>query len=518
MAVFENMLVLLVVALLLLQVSRRFSLPYPAMLALAGSALAALPWAPQLSIDPQLALALFIAPALFDSAYDTAPRELRRNWLPLLSLVLVAVLFTTAAVAWVGVVWVGLPIAAAITLGAIVAPPDAVASAAVMQRFRLPRRTVSILNGESLLNDAVALLVFGAAVSAAAAPGRWFAESAPMLLLAIPGAALAGYAMGRLYIRLAPAVAGPMSSTILEFVMTFGTWIVAEHLELSSIIAVVAFGMTIARFIPSRSTPRDRVHSYSVWNAVVFILNVLAFMIMGLQARVILTRLEGPELIDNLQFAAIVLAVVIVVRLLWVMLYGVMLRAVSHRFKGKGFDIPVPSGRVSFLVGWAGMRGLVTLATAFALPEDFPSRDLIVLSAFAVVLGTLVVQGLTIKLVIKLLRIAPDHSLAKEISAARTAVMDAALCALDSHQGEAAAAVRQEYQSAREQATDQSKPQTQTEHDRMRMLAIQAQRRVLHELRDSGKISDDAYHRMEEELDWAELNAAAAEDLKMLSV
>lgn len=518
MAVFENMLVLLVVALLLLQVSRRFTLPYPAMLALAGCAVAALPGAPLVNMDPHLALALFIAPALFDAAYDTAPRELRRNWLPLLSLVLVAVLLTTAAVAWAGVALAGLPVAAAITLGAIVAPPDAVASAAVMQRFRLPRRTVTILKGESLLNDAVALLIFGAAVSAATSKGSWLADSAPMLLLAVPGAAIGGYLMSKLYIRLAPLVAGTLSATILEFVSVFGTWILAEHLRLSPIIAVVAFGMTIARYIPSSSTPRDRVHSYSVWNASVFILNVLAFMLMGLQARVILSRMEGTELSSALSFAGIVLAIVVVVRIAWVLTYGWLLRASSRLFNHKNLDIPVPTRSVGLLVGWSGMRGLVTLATAFALPATFPGRDLIVLSAFAVVLGTLVVQGLSIKTLIKLLRIAPDNSLEREISAARTAMIDAALAELQEHTGPVADAVRKEYQFTRKLALDQVRPQNQSEHDNLRMVAIQAQRKILHALRDNESISDDAYHRIEEELDWAELSAAATDDLKMLSV
>ena len=174
MALFESLLTLLIIAALLLQLSRRLSAPYPAMLALAGAGVAIFPWAPHLEIQPRLALTLFIAPVLLDAAYDTAPRELRRYWIPLLSLVVIAVILTTAVVASAGWAIASLPLAAAIALGAIVAPPDAAAAAAVLSQFNLPRRTLHVLKGESLLNDAVALLIFGAAVSAAISPNSSF--------------------------------------------------------------------------------------------------------------------------------------------------------------------------------------------------------------------------------------------------------------------------------------------------------------------------------------------------------
>ena len=518
MDLFENMLVLLVLACLLLQLSRRLALPYPAMLALAGACVGALPWAPRVNIEPHLALALFIAPALLDSAFDTAPRELRRNWMPLLSLVVIAVLLTTAAVAWAGHALAGLPLAAAVTLGAIVAPPDAVAAAAVMQRFRLPRRTLTVLSGESLLNDAVALLIFGAATRAALTPDGSWTGDLPMLLIAVPGGAAAGVLMARLFVYLAPSVAGTLSSTIVEFVMTFATWVIAERLGLSPIIAVVAYGMTIARYVPAQSTPRDRVHSYSVWNSVVFILNVLAFLLMGLQARAILAKLSGPELAHALQFAGIVLAIVIGVRIAWVMTYGLLLCGVRRLLAKRGRNVLVPPRRIGVLIGWSGMRGLVTLATAFALPESFPGRDLIVLSASAVVLGTLVLQGLTIAPLIRWLKIAPDDTLERQISSARTELLDAALAALADERGEAAAATRDEYRAARQLARDEARPQAKTEHDRLRVIAIRAQRQALYALREQERIDDDAYHRLEEELDWAELNALPSDHLRLKNV
>jgi NhaP-type Na+/H+ or K+/H+ antiporter len=196
MQLFEITLVLLGVAVLLLQLARRLRLPYPSLLALVGGCVALMPFAPHLSIEPRLALALFVAPAVMDTAFDLPPRELLRIWLPLVSLAVVLVLLTTAAVAWAGVALAGLPLAAALALGAIVAPPDAAAAAAVLREFNLPRRTMAVLQGESLLNDAVALLVFGLAVTAAGAAGGPWAALVPRLLIAVPGGALLGLAIG----------------------------------------------------------------------------------------------------------------------------------------------------------------------------------------------------------------------------------------------------------------------------------------------------------------------------------
>src|ERR1700691_552041 len=250
MTLFESTLLLLAIALVLLRLGGRLRVPYPAMLALVGGCVAAMPWVPRVGIDPRLALALFVAPAVMDTAFDMPPREMLRIWLPLTSLAVALVLVTTAAVAWVGFAIGGLPLAAAVALAAIVAPPDAVAAAAVLREFNLPRRTMAVLQGESLLNDAVALLVFGLAVSAAVSPGGAWNALLPRLLIAVPGGALLGALVGVATTHLAQKVAGTPSFIIVQFLLTFGTWILAEHLSLSPIVAVVALGAVIARYMP----------------------------------------------------------------------------------------------------------------------------------------------------------------------------------------------------------------------------------------------------------------------------
>lgn len=185
---------------------------------------------------------------------------------------------------------------------------------------------MAVLQGESLLNDAVALLAFGLAVSTAVSPGSAWSALLPRLLIAVPGGAPLGGVMGVLGVRAIDRVAGTLSSIIVQFLMTFGTWILAEHLSLSPIVAVVALAAVVARYLPARTSARDRVNANAVWATVVFVLNVLAFLLMGLQARVILTQLQGDALRHALMFAGIVLAAVIGVRFAWVMAYGMTLR------------------------------------------------------------------------------------------------------------------------------------------------------------------------------------------------
>jgi CPA1 family monovalent cation:H+ antiporter len=513
MAFFESLLTLLAVAVIVLQPSRRLVIPYPTMLAVAGVLVAALPWAPAISIDPQLALALFISPALFDAAYDLPPRTLRENWLPLISLAAIAVILTTLAVAWLGVAFAGLPVAAAIALGAIVAPPDAAAATAMLSRFSLPRRAFAVLKGESLLNDAVALLIFSAAVSTASGIAP-LAELAPRLALAVPGGLLLGFLLGKLYLLLATRLAGTLGGSLFEFVATFGTWVIAERLHLSAVLAIVVYAMVIARYMPERQTARNRIHSYSVWEATIFMLNVLAFLLMGMQARATILQLYQHDLAFASLFAASVFLVVVGVRMLWVLFYN---RVLHYLAKAGVVSVRSQSMAMTILAGWCGMRGVVTLATAIALPASFPSRDLIVFSALGVVLGTLIVQGLTLGPLIHLLKFKSDDSLRDEIAATRLALLDTALDELDkSEQTDEVRTLREIYRGERKLTSSGIHPREASEFDKLRRKTISAKRVKLAELRRSGAIDDDVFHALERELDWAELAAATPDQFEII--
>ena len=508
MALFELTLVLLLIAVALTALSRRLEIPYPSLLALAGVGIAFVPGAPTIEIDPELALALFIAPVLLDAAYDTSLRDLNRYRLSLVLLALGAVIFTTAVVALVGWKMAGLPIAAAIALGAIVAPPDAVAASAVLGQFKVPHRITAILQGESLLNDATALLIYRLAVSAAIG-AIMLSNAIPTILLSTVGSLVAGYLLGRFSLLTLTRIEDAASSTVVQFAGTFGVWILADRLGLSAIITIVVYAMTLARRAPRRISARRRVSTYSVWESAVFVLNVLAFVLMGLQARSIVGRLAGEGQGEAFVFAATVLAVVIVSRLAWVLGYGVIIRWLA-RFGSEDRRREAPSVRGGLLVGWCGMRGLVTLVAAIALPANFPGRDPIVLAAFAVVLGTLVLQGMTLKPLLKALSLDPDTTVDREVARARVAIMQAALNVLRGKTSNAAAAVREQYTAQRTIAENPENAQAATEYDRLRLYAINSQRDTLEELRRNGTIGDEAYHRLEEEIDWSELAASPA--------
>lgn len=509
MILFESTLVLLFIAVLLAGFSRRVGIPYPSLLAVAGLGLAFLPIGPSIAIDPELALALFVAPVLLDAAYDTSARDLKRNVMPLFSLVFVVVALTVAAVAFVGWKWGGLPVAAAIALGAIVAPPDAVAASAVLGSLKLPRRVLQILQGESLFNDAPALLIYRLAVGASVGGVTW-ATAGPAIALAVFGSVVVAYVLARLYVFATQRVTDAASSTVLTFVSTFGVWILAERLGLSAIITMVVYAMTLSVTAPQALSARLRVSSYSVWETVVFVLNVLAFVIMGLQVRPILARLDGAALEHALMVGGLVVATVIVVRIVYVLAYNAAVRAKNRWFGADLADgTPPPTFRGGVLIAWCGMRGLVTLATAFALPMNFPGRDLIVLSAFMVVIGTLVLQGLTLKPLLNLLAFGVDDVVEQEVSRGRVAIMQTALDALANDRSPEAMLVRQGYLASLKVAETDT-PQAATSYELLKLKIIPQQRATLVQLRERGDIGDDAYHRLEEELDWAELNAAPA--------
>ncbi|WP_443749444.1 cation:proton antiporter [Asticcacaulis solisilvae] len=511
MALFESLLILLAVAIALSQVSRHLNIPYPTMLAVAGLLIAAVPGLPDIGFDPHLALALFIAPALLDAAFDLPPRTLMRHWMPLLALVGGAVILTTAAVAWVGVSGWGMAWPSAIALGAIVAPPDAAAASAVLARFNLPRNTLAVLKGESLLNDAVSLLIFTVAVGAAS-PGVQISSLALQVSIAVPGGLIFGFIAGRILVVIAPKLAGTVSGTVAQFVATFAVWVIADQLHVSAILAVVAYGMTVAHYAPERTAARDRMHAYSVWEAVVFLLNVLAFLLMGLQARTILLRLHGPDLGRALVFACVVVGIVVLVRFVWVMIYN-RLRAFAGRLSAKE---EAPTARQGFVVAWCGMRGLVTLAAAVSLPSTFPQRDLIVLGAFAVVIGTLVGQGLTLGPLISLLKFKPDGSFDAELSKARMALLDFGLATFKDRADPAAVKLRDIYTAERSISNKGKHPREVTRLDELRRATIVAMRRRLADMRRNAEMDDDIFHALEQELDMSEMAALPTAELEML--
>ena len=510
MEVFELVIALLLVGAALAALARRLNLPYPALLALAGAALALIPGTPSVSLDPELALALFVAPVLLDAAFDASPRDLRENWRPVASLALLAVGLTVAAVAVVARWFVpDLPWAVAIALGAIVAPPDAAAATAVLRQLRPPHRLLVILEGESLFNDATALLIYRLAVAAAVGGVVIGWNVVPTLLLVTIGSLVLGVALSRVMLFLTSRVQDIATTVVVQFIGTFAVWIIAEQLHLSGILTMVVFAMTVARTAPDRIPARLRIPSYAVWEVAVFVLNVLAFILVGLQLKPILARLSSEEVVVYLGTATAVCVAVILVRMAWVMGAEVFTWWLYRREGGERCGSP----RAALVVAWCGMRGTVTLAAALALPTAgvgggaFPYRDLVLFTSFCVVVGTLVVQGLTLGPLIRRLNLQHDDSVDREVELARRETAQAAVDVLDGTDGDLALLLRRRYESRLARANGESRGDGHGSHGNLLRRAVEAERQRLSSLRADGIIGDDAFHRVEEEIDRIEISA-----------
>jgi monovalent cation/hydrogen antiporter len=457
MQVFEFVVALLLGGAALAALARRLGAPYPALVALAGAALALIPGAPTLVLDPDLALALFVAPVLVDAAFDASPRDLRANWRQVASLALGAVALTIVVVAVVAR-WLipDLPWSAAVALGAIVAPPDAAAATTVLKQLRPPHRLLVILEGESLFNDASALLVYRLAVGATMAGFISGWRIVPTLALVTLGSVVLGLALVRPMLALNARIDDVATAVVVQFGSTFAVWMLAERLHLSGIITMVVFAMAASRRAPEMMPARMRIPAWAFWEVAVFVLNVLAFILVGFQLKSIAARATGATGARYVAVGAAVCVAAIFARIVWV----TGAAAVSRWWcrprpdgKPRGHHAVGLSPRAAAVVGWCGMRGTVTLAAALALPTGghgaapFPYRDLMVVAAFGVVLGTLVVQGLTLRPLLLRLRLRDDGSVEREVRHARVEALRAALAAAEGcPAAETAALVRRSYE------------------------------------------------------------------------
>lgn len=518
MVVFEIIIGLLLGGAALTALSRRIGAPYPALLALAGALLAFVPGTPMLVLDPELALALFVAPVLLDAAFDTSLRDLRTHWRSVVSLVVGAVGLTVLVVAVVVHALVpDMPWSVAVALGAIVAPPDAAAASAVLGQLRPPQRLRVVLEGESLFNDASALLVYRLAVGVTSAGAISPLRAVPTVLLVTLGSVVLGLVLSRALFLFIGRIRDVGLAVIVQFCGTFAVWLIAEALHLSGILTVVAYAMATSP-LAARETPAGvRVPSFAVWESVIFVLNVLAFVLVGFQLKGILRRLDPATLGAYAGIAAAVCAATMGARFAYVAA-TTSFQAIQRRLTNGGENALEP--RSAVVVAWSGMRGVVTLAAALALPtgdgerSGYPYRDLIVLCSYAVVLTTLVVQGMTLGPLIRALRLRDDGSVEHEVRRGRIETARAALKVVAGlPRNEIVDLLRRRYDLtiARAEAADAP------ENDHVRIAvsdqratdfvqaATGAEREKLLALRDAGTIGAEAFQQIEEELDREEL-------------
>ena len=519
---FEFLLLLLVVVLGLELLARRLRLPPAAALVVGGMGLAFVPGVPVVELDPDLVLVLFLPPLLMDGAYLTVLSDFRRHIGGILSLAVGAVAFTTLAVG-VAAHWAvpSLPWAACFALGAVVSPPDAVAAKAVLESVALPRRLRVLLEGESLVNDAAGLVLFRFAV-AAALTGTFSAGQAvgAFALLGIGGVVL-GLGFGLAWVQLLRRLGDTSLMIAAAFLLPWAAYVAGEALHVSGVIATVVAGLVFGWYQHEIFPAAVRMKGMAFFQVVIFLLEAFVFILIGLSLRGVVDRLGGfGAALATLggPIAAVLLAVTLS-RFAWIFATDALVSLVA-RLRGRR---PVPfSAAGSAVLGWAGMRGVVTLAIALSLPEGMPGRDVILAAAFAVILVTVLVQGTTMGLLIRSLGLGVDderdaaqmtqiQAMAR-MTAAQLAVVEPLARLPDGSLRHPRLLEQYTYRAdvmARLSTSQEEAASERRAHFEVMLAAAAAGRAEILRLHRSGQIHDEVLRAIERSLDLQEIMAEA---------
>ncbi len=505
---------------LLAHISR---MPYPIFLVIGGLALSLVPGLPEIALPPDLVFLIFLPPLLYSASFFSSPRDLRANLRPIALLSIGLVLVTTVTVAVVGHLLIGLPWAAAFVLGVVVSPTDPVAVTATASLFGLPRRVVTVLEGESLINDGTALVLYRTAVAAAVAGSFSILEAGLEFVLSSAGGVAIGLAIGWVISRVRAWVEDPLVEVTIALFTGYAAYIPAEEIGASGVLAVVAAGLYLGLRSPMMTSPRNRLQLFNVFEVVDFLLNSLLFILIGLQLPTIFEELSNEPPATLVLYAALVSLAVIGTRLLWTFPMAYLPR-LSRRLRERD---PPPSWQNVTIIAYAGMRGAVSLAAALSLPlttqggDPFPGRGLILFLTFCVILVTLVAQGLSLPLLIRRLDIEHDGEEELEETEARLRAAEAALERIEELKGEewvrddTAERMRDLYEFRRRRfaARHADQPGNGEEdgyeersaaYQRFRRELLGAERETLLRLRREGRISDRVRRRVERDLDLEE--------------
>ena len=511
----------LIAALALL--GRKLPVPYPILLVAGGALLSLIPGLPIIHLSPDLVFLIFLPPLLYPAALFTPWRDFRANLRPILLLAIGLVLFTTIVVGCLAHRLIpGLPLAAGIVLGAIVSPPDAVAASAIAERLLVPRRIVTILEGESLVNDATALVAFRFGVAAVATGSIIWGQVCAQFVVVGLGGILVGLIVGLLTAWFQRRIEDPPIEITIALLTPFLAYLPAERLGFSGVLAVVTTGLYYGWRLPEITSSRTRLQAGPVWDMIEFLLNGFIFLLIGLQLPAVVQALSAHSKLQLVWYASAVSLAVIVVRMLWVFPAAYL---PYWLLKGLRRHAPYPNWRALVIIGWTGMRGVVSLAAALALPlktqsgAPFPDRDLILFLTFAVILVTLGGQGLSLPLLIRWLGIEDDQLAQKEECEARLQANQAALARLD----EAAGAqsinpgilqrLRAEYEDRIQVLSEVCSrnrsggphPIYSSDYEHLAREALRVERATLLRLRNERVINDDVLRRVQHDIDLAEV-------------
>jgi CPA1 family monovalent cation:H+ antiporter len=515
----ELLLLLLMVAVAGLSIlARPLGVPYPILLVLGGLLLGFLPGLPAVELPPELVLVVFLPPLLYQAAFFSTLRDLRADLRAITTTAVGLVLVTMAAVAVTAHALVdGLSWAVAFTLGAIVSPTDALAATAVARRLGAPRRLVTVLEGESLVNDATALVAYRIAVAAAVGGSFVVWEAGLRFVAGVAGGVAVGVIVGWLVAVVRRRLEDPPAEIVLTVVTGYAAYLPAERLEVSGVLAAVTAGLFVGWRAPELASPTTRLLAFSFWEILVYLLNAVLFLLVGLQLQPILEQVTGRSVATLLGLAALVSAVVIAVRFVWSFTVPYLVRALDRRPSQVARRV---GARQRLISSWSGMRGAVSLAAALALPletnsgQPFPERELILFVTFGVIFVTLVVQGLTLPALIRRLGVHDDGAEQREELQARLGATDAALARLEElaveewTRDDTVERLRGLYQFRRRRLKaragifeDDGYEDRSLAYQRLVRELLEAQRHAIIRLRNQGVISDGVMHRVERELD-----------------
>jgi monovalent cation/hydrogen antiporter len=534
---------LLVAVALLALLARRLGVPYPILMVLGGLAIALVPGLPRVTLAPDIVFLVFLPPLVYSGGWFTSLRDLKANLRPIGLLAVGLVLFTIVCIAAVAHLLVpSMPWAVAFALGAIVAPTDSFAASAIFRRLGAPRRISVILEGESLLNDATGLTAYTFATAAVVTGAFSFGLAGAQFLLSAVGGLVVGFVLAWALAEVQTRIDDAPIEITLSFLVPYGIYLAAQQLHVSGVLAVAVAGLYAGRRSPEMLSAISRVQGFAVWEVALFLLNGLAFILIGLQLPAIRDGLSGRQAGELLAVAAGIALAVIAVRFLWVFPATYLPRLLSRRLRRRD---PYPGWRNVIIIAWTGMRGVVSLAAALALPltvaggRPFPQRDTVLLVTFAVIVVTLVLQGLSLPGLMRLLGVADDGSAMGEELEARTRTIEAALARLEELTVEEwtrdeGIAMMRVYYARRRKKVDTRFGRLDHEHGenghrhepgedhveahrahvesgrRLRMELLAAERSALVRLRNAGTIGDEVLQRVQHDLDLEELQLAQA--------
>ncbi|OLB81682.1 MAG: Na+/H+ antiporter [Actinobacteria bacterium 13_2_20CM_2_71_6] len=499
-------------------VAGRLGVLAPILLVVVGVGLSFVPGIPAIRLEPQVVLIGILPPLLYVAAVETSVPAFRYNLRPILLLAVGLVIFTATCVGLVVYALLpGVPLAAAFALGAIVAPPDAVAATAVARRIGLPRRLVTILEGESLVNDATALVIFRVAVAAATGQALSMLGIAEKAVVASVGGVAIGVAGAVVLAKIHRRITNPLLDNAVSLLAPFVVYAAAEAIDASGVVAVVVAGLYLGHRYPTLMSARSRLQMDAFWRMVKFLLEGAVFLLVGLHLRGIVEKLHTPVGLVALTTVA-VLGTVILTRFAWMYPATYLARLVP----GVRARDPSPSPRVPTIIAWAGMRGVVTLAAALALPQalaggaEYP-RQLFVWLAFAVIVGTLVLQGVTLPAMARRLRITPDDpqqdalaeaGVQQAASRAARERLEAELAKSDPVPDGVVERLRilldDRTNLAWERLGSRRRETPSDAYARLRRAMLEAEREVFRRARDEGRIPEEVLRRAQRDLDLEE--------------